>query len=102
MSGDQDDLPYVYPLSADDVRKALAADPILRYFDHRHLPPRLSAVAAVFALTAYQVAMTLPRSAEKTVALRKLLEGKDAAVRAALDLTADPGPVFPQPGPDSR
>ena len=28
--------------------------------------------------------MQLPRSAERSVALRKLLEGKDAAVRAAL------------------
>jgi hypothetical protein len=28
--------------------------------------------------------MTLPRNPERTVALRKLLEAKDAAVRAAL------------------
>jgi hypothetical protein len=30
------------------------------------------------------VVRTVPRSPERTVALRKLLEGKDAAVRAAM------------------
>lgn len=33
---------------------------------------------------AHDVVATLPRNPERTVALRKLLEGKDAAVRAAL------------------
>lgn len=80
------DLPFVFPLQPADVEAAREANPILRYFDHRHLRPELAKVAAMFQLTAYQVALALPRSAELTVALRKLLEGKDAAVRAALDL----------------
>ena len=37
-----------------------------------------------FAEMAAQIVRMVPRSAERTVALRKLLESKDAAVRAAL------------------
>ena len=56
---------------------------ILRYFDYEHLPPHLQEVSRFFAELS-QVIMTLPRNPERTVALRKLLESKDAAVRAAL------------------
>ena len=41
-------------------------------------------VARAMDELAERLVATLPRSAERTVALRKLLEGKDAAVRAAL------------------
>lgn len=41
-------------------------------------------VSKPFADLAEHVHETLPRSAERTVALRKILEGKDAAVRAAI------------------
>jgi hypothetical protein len=37
-----------------------------------------------FSSLADHIVATLPRSAERTVALRKLLESKDAAVRAAI------------------
>jgi hypothetical protein len=56
---------------------------ILRFFSFAHLPEKLQGMSFAFASLAVQV-MELPRSAERTVALRKLLEGKDAAVRAAL------------------
>lgn len=58
-------------------------EPILRFFAFDHLKAPLRAVSASFAVQA-SVIMQLPRSAERTVALRKLLEAKDAAVRAAL------------------
>lgn len=58
-------------------------EPILKFFAFAHLPERLQGVSFAFASLAVQV-MELPRSAERTVALRKILEGKDAAVRAAL------------------
>ena len=48
------------------------------------LPAHLAAVSAPFALLAEQIVSTLPRNPERTVALRKLLEAKDAAVRAKL------------------
>lgn len=56
---------------------------ILQFFAHAHLPPHLAAVSAPFSELADEV-MKLPRNPERTVALRKLLEAKDAAVRAAL------------------
>lgn len=58
-------------------------EPIMKFFAYDHLPDRLKVVSQPFAALADHV-MTLPRSAERTVALRKLLESKDAAVRAAL------------------
>ena len=57
--------------------------PILKFFAFAHLPPHLGAVSEPFAKLADHI-VSLPRSAERTVALRKLLESKDAAVRAAL------------------
>lgn len=58
-------------------------EPILKFFRWDHLPAPLQIVSAPFENLAGHI-MTLPRSAERTVALRKLLESKDAAVRAAL------------------
>lgn len=60
------------------------AEHILQFFDFAHLPPRLQDVSRHFHFMAHEVIMQQPRNAERTVALRKLLESKDAAVRAAL------------------
>ena len=57
---------------------------VLRFFDYAHLPPRLQDVSKPFCDLAKQVAERAPDSQETTVALRKLLEAKDAAVRATL------------------
>lgn len=65
------------------------SNPILRYFKFGHLPDHLRAVSAPFADLANQLADTLPAGPETDVALRKLLESKDAAVRAALDLPTE-------------
>lgn len=59
-------------------------EPIMRYFAFEHLPEALQAVSKPFYDLAWQLVERLPRNAERSVALRKLLEGKDAAVRAAL------------------
>lgn len=58
---------------------------LLRFFAYDHLPERLQRVSQSFAELAAQLANTLPSNAETTTALRKLLESKDCAVRAALD-----------------
>lgn len=60
--------------------------PILRYFATEHLPEQLATVSRPFQSLAQSVAASLPPGPETTTALRKLLEAKDAAVRAALDL----------------
>lgn len=56
---------------------------IAQFFAYEHLPPHLQAVSQPFAQLADRI-LGLPRNPERTVALRKLLESKDAAVRAAL------------------
>lgn len=61
-----------------------ATEPILQFFAYEHLPEHLRKVSAPFGELAKQVVDTLPRNAERSVALRKLLEAKDAAVRAAV------------------
>lgn len=55
---------------------------ILQFFAYQHLPQHLQAVSKPFGDMASQIVEMLPRNPERTVALRKLLEAKDAAVRA--------------------
>lgn len=57
---------------------------IVKYFRFAHLPDYLKKFSRPWATLAAEVCETINASAERTVALRKLLEGKDAAVRAAL------------------
>ena len=59
---------------------------ILRYFAFDHLSSGLQEVARPFATLAAFMAASLPSGPEVTTGLRKLLEAKDCAVRAALDL----------------
>jgi len=57
---------------------------IVRFFEYEHLPAKLKAVSRPFQTLAISICETLPDGPERSVALRKLLESKDAAVRAAL------------------
>ena len=57
---------------------------IMQFFAYGHLPQHLQEISAPFNTVAYNIVATLPRNPERTVALRKLLESKDAAVRAAV------------------
>ncbi len=57
---------------------------VLQFFSYEHLPSHLQQVSRPFCELAHQLAVTLPANQEVTVALRKLLESKDAAVRALL------------------
>ena len=64
---------------------ASVPEPLLRFFvPESHMPKPLQATVLDFENLAKELVDTIPRSAERTVALRKLLESKDAAVRAAL------------------
>lgn len=62
---------------------------ILNYFKHAHLPPKLQAVVQPFAELAQAIAER-GQTQEATVALRKLLEAKDAAVRDQINLDGTP------------
>lgn len=57
---------------------------LMRFFQYDHLPEHLQSVSRPFSQLAKQLDKKLPDGAEKTVALRKLLESKDAGVRALL------------------
>ena len=59
-------------------------DVIMQFFAYAHLPLALQDVSKPFCDLAFEIVKTLPQNAERTVALRKLLESKDAAVRAKL------------------
>lgn len=59
-------------------------NPIMKFFAFDHLPERLQEVSRQFHATATWMEQNLPNSAEKSAGLRKLLEAKDCAVRAAL------------------
>lgn len=59
-------------------------DRLLQYFKYDHLPDHLQAVSRPFCELADHVVATLPSNPERTVALRKLLEAKDCAVRALI------------------
>jgi hypothetical protein len=56
---------------------------MLRWFEWSHLPAHLQAVSRPFGELAESIVANIPAGPERTVALRKLLEAKDAAVRAA-------------------
>jgi hypothetical protein len=72
----------IHPAPSEFTEEQLAADPILQFFHYAHLPPVLQEHSKPFCELAKRIVTTLPRNAERSVALRKLLEGKDAAVRA--------------------
>ena len=59
-------------------------EPILKYFEYKHLPERLRDISEPFHDMAWALTIELPRSAERAAGLRKLLEAKDCFVRAAL------------------
>lgn len=59
-------------------------DRLLQFFAYEHLPEHLQVVSKPFGELAAHIVSTLPSNPERTVALRKLLEAKDCAVRALL------------------
>lgn len=56
---------------------------MMKFFSFEHLPPHLQAVSKPFYEMAVKI-LELQAGPERTVALRKLLESKDAVVRAAV------------------
>lgn len=60
------------------------SEPLLQFFSYEHLPEHLQGHSRPFAELAELICETLPRNPERTLALRKLLEAKDCAVRAKL------------------
>lgn len=70
--------PAPQEFSADEIKQ----DHILQFFHYAHLPEALRVRSQPFCALAREIVDTTPRNPERTVALRKLLEAKDANVRA--------------------
>lgn len=68
------------------MEKHPAVQHVLQFFEYEHLPEHLKPASKPFCELAHQVADWAPQSPETISALRKLLEAKDAAVRAVLTL----------------
>lgn len=67
----------------------MAENQILAHFVYDHLPPHLREVSKPLCILAKKYAEDLPPSAELLTGLRKLLEAKDALVRAAVEKAAN-------------
>jgi hypothetical protein len=65
-------------------KERVEQDYLMRFFSWDHLKEPYQKVSAPFGQLAMLIQDELPRSAERTVALRKLLEAKDAAVRCTV------------------
>ena len=58
---------------------------MMKWFSYDHLPPTLQSTSSGFFFLAEKIVSEVAAGPERTVALRKLLEAKDAAVRAVVN-----------------
>lgn len=72
----------IHPAPNEFTAEEIDRDQVLRFFHYSHLPPALQERSRPFCELARRLVDTTPRNPERSVALRKLLEAKDAAVRA--------------------
>lgn len=57
---------------------------LIQFFQYRHLPENLQTISEPYCELAEWMKENLPENPESTVAMRKLLEAKDCAVRSIL------------------
>lgn len=72
----------IHPAPTEFTPHEVSIDHILQFFHYAHLPPALQERSRPFCELARRIVDGTPRNPERTVALRKLLEAKDACVRA--------------------
>jgi hypothetical protein len=72
----------IHPAPQEFTLEEIRQDHILQFFHYAHLPEALRERSKPFCDLARTILDTTPRNPERTVALRKLLEAKDANVRA--------------------
>lgn len=77
-------------MTAEEILQALgerhpSVTSVAKFFAYAHLPQHLGVISRLYCELMFDLlGQVTADSAELTVALRKLLESKDAAVRAAL------------------
>ena len=80
--------PHMQPVDASDRHPSVQA--VTKYFSYSHLNSELAEISKLYVGLANKLLDLVSQdSPELTVAYRKLLESKDAAVRAKLDELAD-------------
>ena len=72
----------LHPAPTEFTPHEVSIDHILQFFHYAHLSLVLQERSKPFCDLARQMVDNTPRNPERTVALRKLLEAKDANVRA--------------------
>lgn len=72
------------PEIEEDIKKAAAVDDVMQFFSFSHLPGHLQDLSRPFAELALKLVKLAPRNAQRTMALNKLVEAKDNAVRAMI------------------
>jgi hypothetical protein len=76
---------YLEFVSKDSVdARFVETAPVFQFFSFAHLPTHLQLTSKWFYAIAEHMALSLPPNRERDKALDRLLEAKDAAVRAAL------------------
>lgn len=77
--------PIVEADNTEHVPQQPQEERMLKWFAYEHLPPHLQETSKPFAILANLICDTVTPGPERTVSLRKLLESKDAGVRAKLN-----------------
>ena len=75
--------------SVKQIEKPLLPNPepqeyLMQFFEYGHLPPHMQDTSKQFHDLAHALIASVPRNPERTMALRRLLEAKDCAVRAKI------------------
>ena len=71
----------IHPAPVEFSEEEIKTDDVLRYFHYAHLPEQLQSISRPFCELARRLIDNTPRCPQRTIALNKLLESKDAAVR---------------------
>ena len=80
----------------------MSEERMLKWFAYEHLPEHLKEVSSRFHGLATEICRLVEPGPERTIALRKLLEAKDAADWAELVRPVAPPPPAPPPAPGGR
>lgn len=76
------------PSDPPPYQQTVQWQPIMKFFEYRHLPPHLQAISQPCAELAASMDNQVGASSECTEGLRKLLEAKDCFVRACIDVSS--------------
>jgi len=62
-----------------------SGDRMMKWLSYHHLPPELQECVKAYRELGESICAAIPAGPERTVALRKLVESKDCAVRAIIE-----------------